>query len=59
MVIGGIFELEETNSVNKIPFLGDVPVLGHLFKSNTRQSEKREMLVFITPKMISDRGEMR
>ncbi len=59
VVIGGIFELEETNSVNKIPFLGDVPVLGHLFKSNTRQSEKREMLVFITPKMISDRGEMR
>ena len=59
VVIGGIFEMQETQTTNKIPLLGDVPVLGNLFKSNTRESEKREMLVFITPKMISDRGEMR
>ncbi|GAB2832396.1 type IV pilus secretin PilQ [Comamonas piscis] len=59
VVIGGIFELSETSTTNKIPLLGDVPVLGNLFKSNVRESEKREMLVFITPKMISDRGEMR
>ena len=59
VVIGGIFELSETTTVNKVPLLGDVPVLGNLFKNNTRNSEKREMLVFITPKMISDRGEMR
>ncbi len=59
VVIGGIFEMTETNETNKIPLLGDVPVIGNLFKNNTRQAEKREMLVFITPKMISDRGEMR
>ncbi len=59
VVIGGIFELEETNQVNKIPVLGDVPVMGNLFKSRTRQSDKREMLVFITPKVISDRGPVR
>lgn len=54
VVIGGIFEMEETNQENKIPFLGDVPVLGNLFKNRVRESQKREMLVFITPKMISD-----
>ncbi len=59
VVIGGIFEMEETNQENKIPFLGDVPVMGNLFKSRTKESQKREMLVFITPKVISDRGPMR
>lgn len=54
VVIGGIFELEETNQENKIPLLGDVPVLGNLFKSRSKASSKREMLVFITPKMLSD-----
>ncbi|GKS85016.1 type IV pilus secretin PilQ [Acidovorax sp. SUPP1855] len=59
VVIGGIFEMEETNQENKIPVLGDVPVVGNLFKSRTRESQKREMLVFITPKVISDRGPVR
>ncbi|MCB1978161.1 MAG: type IV pilus secretin PilQ [Burkholderiaceae bacterium] len=59
VVIGGIFEMEETNQENKIPFLGDVPVMGNLFKSRTKESTKREMLVFITPKVISDRGPTR
>lgn len=55
VVIGGIFEMEETNQENKIPLIGDVPVVGNLFKSRTKESTKREMLVFITPKVISDR----
>lgn len=59
VVIGGIFEMEETNQENKIPLLGDVPVVGNLFKSRTKESTKREMLVFITPKVISDRGPTR
>jgi type IV pilus assembly protein PilQ len=59
VVIGGIFEMEETNQENKIPFLGDVPVVGNLFKSRTKESSKREMLVFITPKVITDRGPVR
>lgn len=53
VVIGGIFELEETNQVNKVPLFGDLPVLGHLFRNNTKASSKREMLVFITPKMLN------
>ena len=59
VVIGGIFELTESENENKVPFLGDVPVLGNLFKQRTRQAQKQEMLVFITPKMISDRGGVR
>ena len=59
VVIGGIFEMEDTNQENKIPLLGDVPVVGNLFKSRTKESSKREMLVFITPKVISDRGPVR
>ena len=59
VVIGGIFEMEETSQENKIPFLGDVPVVGNLFKNRTKESSKREMLVFITPKVITDRGPVR
>ena len=59
VVIGGIFTMEETNQENKVPFLGDVPVLGNLFKNRARQSTKNEVLVFITPKVISDRGPVR
>ncbi len=59
VVIGGIFEMEETNQENKIPLLGDVPVVGNLFKNKTKESTKREMLVFITPKVISDNGPRR
>jgi len=59
VVIGGIFEMEETQQVNKIPVLGDVPVVGNLFKNKTKESTKREMLVFITPKVITDRGPVR
>ena len=59
VVIGGIFELNERESENKVPVLGDIPVVGNLFKNRTKQAEKQEMLVFITPKMISDRGSVR
>jgi len=59
VVIGGIFELEETNQVNKVPLLGDVPIVGNLFKNTTKTANKREMMVFITPKVISDRGPVR
>ena len=59
VVIGGIFTLEETNNETKVPLLGDVPYLGNLFKSRERTSRKQEMLVFITPKMITDRAAVR
>lgn len=59
VVIGGIFEMDEMNQENKIPVLGDVPVFGHLFKNKTKETSKREVLVFITPKVISDRAAQR
>ena len=55
VVIGGIFILEETDGETKVPVLGDVPLLGNLFKTKTKNTAKRELLVFITPKMITDR----
>jgi len=56
VVIGGIFELNETDSETKVPLLGDLPGLGNLFKSRSRISNKQEMLVFITPKVVAERG---
>jgi type IV pilus assembly protein PilQ len=55
VVIGGIFLLEENEADTKVPVLGDVPLVGNLFKTKTRTAEKRELLVFISPKMITDR----
>ncbi|GAA4423387.1 type IV pilus secretin PilQ [Acidovorax lacteus] len=59
VVIGGIFELFEDNTEAKVPLLGDIPGVGNLFKTRTRSTNKQEMLVFITPKVISDRGPTR
>ncbi len=59
VVIGGIFELTESENEAKVPLLGDLPVVGNAFKSRTRSSNKQEMLVFITPKMIADRAAAR
>ncbi len=59
VVIGGIFTLDETDSITKVPVLGDIPYLGNLFKSKSQASTKKEMLVFITPKMIVERATSR
>ena len=59
VVIGGIFELTESENETKVPFLGDLPAVGNLFKTRSRSSSKQEMLVFITPKMIADRAAAR
>ena len=59
VVIGGIFELTESESETKVPLLGDIPGVGNLFKSKARSSSKSELLVFITPKMIGDRAAAR
>lgn len=55
VVIGGIFELFEDEAEAKVPFLGDLPGVGNLFKTKTKQANKQEMLIFITPKVITDR----
>jgi len=59
VVIGGIFTQLERDEVNKVPLLGDVPVLGYLFKNTQRTSNKTELLVFLTPKIITDRTAAR
>ena len=56
VVIGGIFELTESDTEAKVPVLGDIPVAGNLFKNRQRTANKQEMLVFITPKMVADRA---
>ncbi|HSX64959.1 MAG TPA: type IV pilus secretin PilQ family protein, partial [Pseudoxanthomonas sp.] len=52
VVIGGVYEFTDRNSVSKVPFLGDVPFLGNLFKKKGRSKEKAELLIFITPKVL-------
>jgi type IV pilus assembly protein PilQ len=59
VVIGGIFTQEDSNAVNKVPLLGDLPVVGHLFKNTTKSSRRTELLIFITPKIVTDRSAAR
>ena len=59
VVIGGIFTLNESESLTQVPVLGDIPILGNLFKTRSKASNKNEMLVFITPKVISERSTVR
>ncbi len=56
VVIGGIFAQTERTDVTKVPLLGDIPVLGHLFKTTTKTSERTELLIFLTPKVVTDRN---
>ncbi|MDH5246669.1 MAG: type IV pilus secretin PilQ [Betaproteobacteria bacterium] len=53
-VIGGIYEEAITNSVEKVPFLGDLPFLGYLFKTTGRTSDKQELLIFLTPRVVKE-----
>ena len=59
VVIGGIYELTEASNDTQVPVLGDLPVLGYLFKSRTKSSSKKELLVFITPKVVAERAIVR
>jgi type IV pilus assembly protein PilQ len=59
VVIGGIFESVESDGETKVPFFGDLPVMGNLFKTRNKTANKSEMLVFITPKVITDRQPAR
>ena len=53
-VIGGIYEEQVTNTISKVPFLGDIPVAGNLFKSTLRSADKTELLIFLTPRIIKE-----
>jgi len=54
VVLGGVFKTEEITQVQKVPFLGDIPYLGTLFKSTANKSSKNETLIFITPRILSE-----
>ncbi|UOO76761.1 type IV pilus secretin PilQ [Neisseria sp. Dent CA1/247] len=56
LIVGGIYEEENGNTVSKVPLLGDIPVVGNLFKSRTRKERRRELLIFITPRIMDNVG---
>jgi len=59
IVLGGIFQQVERDSVSKVPLFGDIPVLGNLFKTTSRTNDKTELLIFLTPKILSDKLSVR
>lgn len=56
VVLGGIYEINKNNSVTKVPGLGDIPVLGALFRKTSRNNSKAELLIFVTPRILSETG---
>lgn len=54
VVLGGIFQTEQVTGQTKVPFLGDLPYMGRLFRQDVRSETKRELLIFITPKILTD-----
>ena len=54
VVLGGIYETERRETVNKVPFLGDIPGVGFLFRSKTNTSNKAELLIFVTPRILTE-----
>ena len=55
IVLGGIFQQSTSNDVRKVPLLGDLPFVGYLFKNTSEVLEKRELLIFVTPKILTDK----
>ena len=56
VVLGGIYEITKNNDVAKVPGLGDIPILGYLFRSHNHSNDKAELLIFVTPKILSETG---
>lgn len=59
LVLGGIFDGNESSSVSKVPLLGDVPVFGNLFKTTNKENSKTELIIFITPRILDERLSLR
>ena len=57
--IGGIYEQEEADQVTSVPVLGDIPVIGYLFKQELKRNNKRELLIFVTPRLVSEQTAVR
>ena len=54
VVLGGILETTRRDTETKVPYIGDIPVLGHLFKTTSKQNDKAELLIFVTPKILRE-----
>lgn len=54
VVLGGVFKATDIHQINKVPFLGDIPYVGRLFKRETTTKQKQELLIFITPRILAD-----
>ncbi len=54
VVLGGIYEQITRNEVDKVPFFGDIPVIGYFFRHTLESDERRELLIFVTPKILKD-----
>jgi type IV pilus assembly protein PilQ len=54
VVIGGVYEQFERNRVNKVPLLGDLPIIGNAFKNTQKTADRNELLIFLTPKIVTD-----
>ncbi|WP_163121584.1 type IV pilus secretin PilQ [Acinetobacter portensis] len=54
VVLGGIFDDAKSNTYKKVPFLGDIPVVGNLFKNNVKSNLQSELLIFVTPRIVND-----
>lgn len=54
VVLGGVYENTQGNTVTKVPLLGDIPYIGHLFKRTEKQDNKDELLIFVTPRIVND-----
>jgi len=54
VVLGGILETTQREDDTKVPYLGDIPILGHLFKNTSHQDNKDELMIFITPKIVHE-----
>lgn len=56
LIVGGIYEEENGNTLTKVPLLGDIPVIGNLFKTRGKSTNRRELLIFITPRIMDTAG---
>lgn len=58
IVLGGVYEQTKANSTQRVPFFGDLPLVGFLFRSNFEQNNKSELLIFVTPKLLKDSAKL-
>ena len=54
VVLGGVYEFDKSTDITKVPFLGDIPGIGMLFRNTNDQTQKAELLIFVTPRILNE-----